>query len=284
MGFESSLTAAHLHWSKINLSQLQKELDEQSLQVIQTQAQSFESRKILVEHTKELKKKEDPTIIDFKSLLKEYQAEIDLINKRSKNAETLFLGLYKVFAEVPDPCPVFESALQKSKQLQNLERIETNNEKLRDDLETAQLEITLLKENEQIINQLKLDLSNFENSLESRVSERVATATLELQADMDERHIIYKETENSLKKQLNHAKEQLTSLQNNQEFTQASIIINNEESSRSAEMEILTLDLENANSKREHILKENLLLKEQLRKVKDDSRYLELKKQYILID
>jgi homeobox protein cut-like len=40
----------------------------------------------------------------------EYQAEIDKISKRSKISESAFLNLYKLLAEVPDPCPLFDIA------------------------------------------------------------------------------------------------------------------------------------------------------------------------------
>jgi hypothetical protein len=43
--------------------------------------------------------------------LKEYQNEIDSMSKRLKYSDGLFLDLYKILAELPDPCTVFYNLL-----------------------------------------------------------------------------------------------------------------------------------------------------------------------------
>jgi homeobox protein cut-like len=53
------------------------------------------------------------------------------------------------------------------------------------------------------------------------VQDRVQQITKELTNDFSEKLKVYKEQEHSLQKQLNHIKDQFTSLQSNQEFTLA---------------------------------------------------------------
>lgn len=187
-------------WKKVNLSELQKELDVQSLDVFKTQSNSLENRKKLAERTREFKKIEQPSNNEIKSLLKEYQAEIDSINKRSKNAESAFLNLYKVLAEVPDPCPLLVSAVTEIKSLDQVDQIKQENQILRDKVDALNRELLSEKQNESLIKNLSEKVQHYESlviyfdELETMVSERVAEATLELQNEMEEKIKVYKET------------------------------------------------------------------------------------------
>ena len=40
-----------------------------------------------------------------------YQTEIDSLTKRSKTSDNVFLHVYKVLAEAPDPYPLLEAAV-----------------------------------------------------------------------------------------------------------------------------------------------------------------------------
>ena len=130
----------------INLSELQKTLDEQGIEVVENQKESVVGRKALADKTKgrdirlrsislcshfgsDFKKIPDEEKANaFKGLLKcasqplvyscfaypplsAYQTEIDSLTKRSKSAESAFLNLYKVLADAPDPYPLLEAAV-----------------------------------------------------------------------------------------------------------------------------------------------------------------------------
>lgn len=134
----------------INLSELQKTLDGQGIEVVENQKESVVGRKGLADRTKgawllvgrsshsltkyafvEWKKLPDEEKLGgFKSLLKgvcftvvgiiscrtlifltAYQTEIDSLTKRAKSAENAFLDVYKVLAEAPDPYPLLEAAV-----------------------------------------------------------------------------------------------------------------------------------------------------------------------------
>jgi homeobox protein cut-like len=134
--------------SDINLSELQKILDAQGIEVVENQKESVVGRKALADKTKgrdiyirsanacshfrsDFKKIPDEEKANaFKGLLKcasqplaysrslillfrdtAYQTEIDYLTKRSKSAESAFLNLYKVLADAPDPYPLLEAAV-----------------------------------------------------------------------------------------------------------------------------------------------------------------------------
>ena len=133
----------------INLSELQKTLDAQGIELVENQKESVVGRKALADRTKgmsctytvsirinsdntEFKKiSDEEKLTAFRGLLRgrlsmarapgtrtyrvyplsAYQTEIDNLTKRSKTAENAFLNVYKVMAEAPDPYPLLEAAV-----------------------------------------------------------------------------------------------------------------------------------------------------------------------------
>ena len=88
-------------WLELDLNGLQQSMDSQSLDIFKIQSSSLESKRRLAEKTKEFKKIVSPTADEIKTLIKEYQKEIDSINKRSKQGESIFLNIYKRLAQAP---------------------------------------------------------------------------------------------------------------------------------------------------------------------------------------
>jgi len=126
---EGGLREALQVWQGIKLSELQKELDHQGQEIVNNQREAQASRKTLAEQTRDFKKTSSEEGgggaaagsgggamtggagggTGFKTLLKNYQTEIDSLTKRSKFAETCFLSLYKLLADAPDPAKMLEN-------------------------------------------------------------------------------------------------------------------------------------------------------------------------------
>ncbi|KAJ4935189.1 hypothetical protein JOQ06_016725 [Pogonophryne albipinna] len=123
-----------------------KELDATATQLANRQDESEQSRKKLIDLSREFKKN---TPEDFRKqvapLLKSFQGEIDALSKRSKEAEAAFLNVYKKIIDVPDPVPVLELAQQLQLKLQRMHDIETENTKLRETLEDYNKEFAEVK-------------------------------------------------------------------------------------------------------------------------------------------
>ncbi|KAJ3271877.1 camp-dependent protein kinase catalytic subunit [Terramyces sp. JEL0728] len=257
-------------WKTVNLTDLQKQLDVQSLAVFQTQSSSLESRKKLADQTR----------VQIKSLLKEYQNEIDSINKRSKNAESAFLNLYKVFAEVADPYPILLELKNNSEQKNQLEELKNENRKLYKQMDDLNDKLANDKKNESQITELKQQVNQYELLLEARVNEKVAELTMELKGEFDERIKIYKESEHSLNRQLSHLKDQMTSLKSNQELnsTMNADHYNEDLALKLADMDILQLDLEKANAKNGTLQKQIIVLKNEIQKLSNQSVLKETEK------
>ncbi|KAI4815348.1 hypothetical protein KUCAC02_005497, partial [Chaenocephalus aceratus] len=147
----------------------EKELDATATQLANRQDESEQSRKKLIDLSREFKKN---TPEDFRKqvapLLKSFQGEIDALSKRSKEAEAAFLNVYKKIIDVPDPVPVLELAQQLQLKLQRMHDIETENTKLRETLEDYNKEFAEVKNQEVTIKALKEKIREYEQSLKNQ--------------------------------------------------------------------------------------------------------------------
>lgn len=106
--FENALQT----WAEIDLSSLQRKLDEQGIELKSEQKLLLASRKELASKTKEFKKLDnEKKLAEFNPLLKQYQNEIDNLTSKQKKAESFFFGFYRLIAEAPDPKPLLELSL-----------------------------------------------------------------------------------------------------------------------------------------------------------------------------
>ncbi|KAJ3114526.1 hypothetical protein HDU96_001988 [Phlyctochytrium bullatum] len=252
----------------IDLPKLQKDLDAQGLEIVENQKEGLQSRKKLAEQTKDFKKlPEDEKMKEFKVLLKAYQTEIDHVTKRSKLAETCFLTLYRLLAEAPDPTPLIAAVAEHAKHSHQLAAIQQENKRLKDELGEAEKELAVLRSSDGSVGVLKARLAKYEAMMDQMVTEKVTAKEMELKTVMDEKIRVYKETEYSLQRQLNHAKDQLVSLQVSHDKTQSMLVnhtrqYDEEVAVKLGELDIIAADLERANQKISVLEREN----EKLRK------------------
>ncbi|KAH3680644.1 hypothetical protein WICMUC_000201 [Wickerhamomyces mucosus] len=126
--FEKALQS----WTEVNLPQLQQQLDLKALEIEDFQNKTLESRKNLATNTKDFKKLNDELKLNqFKTLLKQYQNEIDTLTNRSKLSESSFFEIYKSIAELPDPKPLLEASLDSVIISQEVESLQQNNNSLK---------------------------------------------------------------------------------------------------------------------------------------------------------
>ncbi|XP_022357591.1 protein CASP isoform X8 [Enhydra lutris kenyoni] len=91
------------YWKRFDLQQLQRELDATATVLANRQDESEQSRKRLIEQSREFKKNTPEDLRKHVApLLKSFQGEIDALSKRSKEAEAAFLNVYKRLIDVPE--------------------------------------------------------------------------------------------------------------------------------------------------------------------------------------
>ncbi|KAK4512631.1 uncharacterized protein ATC70_003335 [Mucor velutinosus] len=270
---EDTFSSAIHYWKGIQLSNLQKELDQQGLAIVEKQKDGLVSRKKLAEQTREFKKIPDEEKLQkFKPLLKGYQAEIDNITKRTKYAENAFLTVYKLLADAPDPAPLFEIAVDQSAKMVDSTSLQNENSYLKEQLQKANDNIKRLETTEKTNLELVQKVSALEESLAERKSKDTSEMEQEMKDQYSDKIKQLKEREYDLQKQLNLALDQLTDLRQSHDDTQAELIghgqkYDEEVVGKLAELDIVTMDLERANGRIIQLEKKNDDLKEEMAKL-----------------
>ncbi|XP_058490974.1 cut-like homeobox 1b isoform X1 [Solea solea] len=258
------------YWKRFDLQQLQKELDATATQLANRQDESEQSRKKLIDLSREFKKN---TPEDFRKqvapLLKSFQGEIDALSKRSKEAEAAFLNVYKKIIDVPDPVPVLELAQQLQLKLQRMHDIETENTKLRETLEDYNKEFAEVKNQEVTIKALKEKIREYEQSLKNQAENLAQEKQLQLHNDYAEKERKLQENQDSMSSRLKEAENKTQSLQTALETTQAELFdlktkYDEESTAKADEIEMVMTDLERANQRAEAAQREADSLREQL--------------------
>uniref|UniRef100_A0A667XWI6 Protein CASP n=1 Tax=Myripristis murdjan TaxID=586833 RepID=A0A667XWI6_9TELE len=180
--------ALFLNLQKLCVCMLQKELDATATQLANRQDESEQSRKKLIDLSREFKKNTPEDLRkQVAPLLKSFQGEIDALSKRSKEAEAAFLNVYKKLIDVPDPVPVLELAQQLQLKLQKMHDIETENTKLRETLEDYNKEFAEVKNQEVTIKSLKEKIREYEQSLKNQAENLAQEKQLQLHNDYAEK-------------------------------------------------------------------------------------------------
>ncbi|KAG7490905.1 homeobox protein cut-like 2 isoform X1 [Solea senegalensis] len=110
------------YWKKFDLRRLQRELNSVASELAGRQEESEHSHKHLVELSREFKRNVPEEVREMVApVLKSFQAQVVALNKRSKEAESAFLGIYKQLIEAPDPAPVLEASHTLEERLQQLQ-------------------------------------------------------------------------------------------------------------------------------------------------------------------
>ncbi|SGY13423.1 BQ5605_C010g05858 [Microbotryum silenes-dioicae] len=290
-------------YADINLSQLQKSLDIQGLEIVDNQKDNMMGRKKLAESTRDFKKLPDQEKAPvFKTLLKAYQGEIDALTKRSKTAENAFLGVYKLLAEAPDPFPLLDAAVDQTARASEarilegeLARQKEENAALRQQLSeaaSAEKERKRLAEKvEQLetrvsrailrlrgLNSFSIDMrgSGGVGQMEDMVVEHVGAKEAELHATYDERLRNYAEREKDLQRQVSVARSQLRELRTTADSSQAKLFDHSQRQdqetlARLAEADLITEDLERANSRVTEVERRNEKLRAEIEAVRSGS-------------
>ncbi|XP_060928749.1 cut-like homeobox 1b isoform X2 [Limanda limanda] len=258
------------YWKRFDLQQLQKELDATATQLANRQDESEQSRKKLIDLSREFKKNTPEDLRkQVAPLLKSFQGEIDALSKRSKEAEAAFLNVYKKIIDVPDPVPVLELAQQLQLKLQRMHDIETENTKLRETLEDYNKEFADVKNQEVTIKALKEKIREYEQSLKNQAEDLAQEKQFQLHNDYAEKERKLQESQDSMSSRLEEAEHKAQSLQTALETTQAELFdlktkYDEESTAKADEIEMVMTDLERANQRAEGSQREAESLREQL--------------------
>ncbi|KAJ6587105.1 CASP C terminal-domain-containing protein, partial [Mycena vulgaris] len=267
---EQNFSGALATWREINLSELQKTLDAQGIQLVDNQKESVVGRKALADKTKEFKKIPDGEKLEaFKGLLKAYQTEIDSLTKRSKASENAFLDVYKVLAEAPDPYPLLEAAVDQTVKVAEARDLESELKRLREENVDFRKRVNDFSVVETAKKKAELKAEQLEQKMEEMILEKVAQKENELNATYDEKMRNYEEREQDLQRQVSLTKNQLRDLRMSNDSNQAKLIDHGQRQDQEvvaklAELDMIVADLERANSRVVTVERRNEILRAEI--------------------
>ncbi|XP_015450099.2 protein CASP isoform X1 [Pteropus alecto] len=251
-------------------AKLKRELDATATVLANRQDESEQSRKRLIEQSREFKKNTPEDLRkQVAPLLKSFQGEIDALSKRSKEAEAAFLNVYKRLIDVPDPVPALDLGQQLQLKVQRLHDIETENQKLRETLEEYNKEFAEVKNQEVTIKALKEKIREYEQTLKNQAETIALEKEQKLQNDFAEKERKLQETQVSTTSKLEEAEHKVQTLQTALEKTRTELFdlktkYDEEITAKADEIEMIMTDLERANQRAEVAQREAETLREQL--------------------
>nr|XP_023411633.1 protein CASP isoform X10 [Loxodonta africana] len=247
-----------------------RELDATATVLANRQDESEQSRKRLIEQSREFKKNTPEDLRkQVAPLLKSFQGEIDALSKRSKEAEAAFLNVYKRLIDVPDPVPALDLGQQLQLKVQRMHDIETENQKLRETLEEYNKEFAEVKNQEVTIKALKEKIREYEQTLKNQAETIALEKEQKLQNDFAEKERKLQETQMSTTSKLEEAEHKVQTLQTALEKTRTELFdlktkYDEETTAKADEIEMIMTDLERANQRAEVAQREAETLREQL--------------------
>ncbi|KAG6866697.1 hypothetical protein C0991_011356 [Blastosporella zonata] len=273
----SDFSGALSTWRDINLSELQKTLDAQGIELVDNQKESVVGRKALADKTKEFKKLpeiEKPNA--FKGLLKAYQTEIDSLTKRSKASENAFLNIYKVLAEAPDPYPLLEAAVDQTVKVAEALEVEAELRRLREENVELRKRVNDFSTVESAKKKADAKVEQLEQKMDDMIQEKVAQKENELNATYDEKLRNYEEREQDLQRQISLTKNQLRDLRTSNDSNQAKLLNHSQRQDQEviaklAEVDMIVADLDRANSRVATVERRNEILRAEIEAMRSGS-------------
>ncbi|XP_071512352.1 protein CASP isoform X2 [Panulirus ornatus] len=258
-------------WKDFELAIVQRELDETASELATRQDESEESRKKLVELSREFKKNTPEDVRkQVAPLLKSFQTEIDNLNKRSKFVETAFLNVYKKIIDIADPLPTLEYCTGLEKKVGRLADLEIENKNLRETLHEYNEEFKEVRNQDVTIKALKEKIKNYEDMMDENIHSKTKELEKTLSRQYAEKERLLQETQESVMRRLQEAETRAQTLQSTLDLTQSELFelkSKSEESNfaKSDETDILMNDLERANHRAVIAERESAQLKEQMK-------------------
>ncbi|KAE8124958.1 hypothetical protein FH972_019797 [Carpinus fangiana] len=262
-------------WKDFDLEKEKVVLDEQGLRIAENQENSQKNRRKLAENTRDFKKASPEEKLNlFNSLLKGYQEEVDNLTKRAKFGENAFLNIYQKIYEAPDPYPVLASVAEQDLKLSELE---SENRKMKVELEEFRTEATHLKNQQATIRRLEERNRQLEQQMEEKVKEIVEMKQRSLAEENQKTLEVLKDREQLLQDQLRQAKESVSNMQKLHELAQSQMFelraqSDEDRAAKQSEVNLLMDEVERAQTRLLTLEREKGLLRSQLHTANEDTR------------
>ncbi|KAG2306142.1 hypothetical protein Bca52824_025890 [Brassica carinata] len=261
-------------WKEFDLEKEKSILDEQGLRIAENQENSQKNRRKLAESTRDFKKASPEDKLGmFNALLKGYQEEVDNITKRAKFGENAFLNIYQKLYEAPDPFPALASIAEQERKLSE---VESENRKMKVELEEFRTEATHLKNQQATIRRLEERNRQLEQQMEEKIKEVVEIKQRNLAEENQKTLELLKDREQALQDQLRQAKDSVSTMQKLHELAQSQLFelraqSDEEKATKQSELGLLMDEVERAQTRLLTLEREKGHLRSQLQTANEDT-------------
>ncbi|KAJ4893950.1 Protein CASP [Raphanus sativus] len=261
-------------WKEFDLEKEKSVLDEQGLRIAENQENSQKNRRKLAESTRDFKKASPEDKLGmFNALLKGYQEEVDNITKRAKFGENAFLNIYQKLYEAPDPFPALASIAEQERKLSE---VESENRKMKVELEEFRTEATHLKNQQATIRRLEERNRQLEQQMEEKIKEVVEIKQRNLAEENQKTLELLKDREQALQDQLRQAKDSVSTMQKLHELAQSQLFelraqSDEETATKQSELSLLMDEVERAQTRLLTLEREKGHLRSQLQTANEDT-------------
>ncbi|KAK6925232.1 CASP, C-terminal [Dillenia turbinata] len=270
----SPISVVSNFWKEFDWDKERTTLDEQGLKIAENQENSQKNRRKLAENTRDFKKASTEEKLGlFNSLLKGYQEEVDNLTKRAKFSENAFLTIYQKLYEAPDPYPALASIADQDLKISELE---SENRKMKVELEEFRAEAAHLKNQQATIRRLEERNRQLELQMEEKVKEIVEIKQRSLAEENQKTLEVLKEREQSLQDQLRQAKESVSTMQKLHELAQSQLFelraqSEEDRAAKQSEVALLMDEVERAQTRLFSLEREKGLLRSQLQAANEEN-------------
>lgn len=270
----SPISVVSNFWKEFDLEKEKSVLDEQGIRIAENQENSQKNRRKLAESTRDFKKASPEEKLNlFNSLLRGYQEEVDNLTKRAKFGENAFLNIYQKLYEAPDPYLALASSAEQDLKLSELE---SENRKMKVELEEFRTEATHLKNQQATIRRLEDRNRQLEQQMEDKVKEIVEIKQRSFAEENQKMLEVLKEREQLLQDQLRQAKDSVFNMQKLHELAQSQLFelraqSDEERATKQSEVNLLMDEVERAQTRLLSLEREKGLLRSKLDTANEDT-------------
>ena len=199
---------------------------------------------------------------------------------RAKAAEIAFFDVYKQLADVGDPVPILEHALESQKSLAKLADYEIETNQLRETIQDYNEEIQAYKAKEKKLAELQTKVDAYDRNIDETLNSRIKDASERMMEEYNEKlrlleedKTVYERRNAEMAEKLRSAQKQLAESQ--AELFEAQSKRDEKRNAEKDEVEILLNDMETANERAADAERENEVLRDQVGEMKAKMAELE---------
>ena len=260
-------------WRSLDLTTLVSNLDPTAAELVAYQKDSLIQRKELAQKTKAFRKLDDASKLnEVKDLLKAYQSYVDVLTTHNKAVHAGFMKAYSPLSEAPDPYPLLEASVDS---LVTAEEVTPRLEKENKDLKKQNEQLhKQLEENERSLGAERDKRVSFEGAQDNKIKEVEESWSAVLKEKEDNWTSKERNFEEKVEGQEKLLRELKASYEVSQRLEQSGEEPSKAESNdaTSAELAVVSSELDRANSRLADIEARNEKLRVELAQAASQSR------------